>query len=465
MKKIESHNSSEALVSIIIRTKNEEKWISSCLRSVYSQSYKNIEVIIVDNNSTDKTVVKAQVFPVKVVNIEDFLPGKAINLGIRKSTGKYIVCLSGHCVPVNNDWLANLVEDLNSPNIAGIYGKQEPLSFTSDIDKRDLMMVFGNDKKIQVKDSFFHNANSAFKRSVWDKYPFDENVTNIEDRIWGELVISQGLNIIYEPSASVYHWHGIHQDLNPERAKNIVRILESLESFQSTDSYQKSDKLKILAIIPLRGVMNNMNDRPLFERTINSALQSKLITKTVVAADNKEIASIAEEMGADTPFIRPKELSEDYINIFDVVEYAIEFLELQKDYYDIVVLLEETYPFREEGMIDNMINELITHGYDTVIPGKSENRDIWLKQSNNVEMVGRHEGVSMPGLLRDSKNIISLIGLCCVTHVASIRNDIVFSGNLGIVEIHDSLTTISARSSEEIEVAGFIEEGKIRNEK
>ncbi len=52
------------LVSLIIRTKNEERWISSCLSAVYSQSYENFEVILVDNESTDKTIEKAHQFPV-----------------------------------------------------------------------------------------------------------------------------------------------------------------------------------------------------------------------------------------------------------------------------------------------------------------------------------------------------------------------------------------------------------------
>ena len=158
------------LASIIIRTKNEERWISSCLRSVYSQTYTNFEVILVDNNSTDRTVEKAKKFPIKLVTIEDFFPGKAINDGIQKSSGKYIVCLSGHCIPTSNDWLKNLVADLNLKDVAGVYGRQESLSFTSDIDKRDLLITFGLDKKIQIKDSFFHNANSAFRKDIWKKF-------------------------------------------------------------------------------------------------------------------------------------------------------------------------------------------------------------------------------------------------------------------------------------------------------
>ena len=53
----------EPLVSIIIRTKNEERWISSCLKSVFRQVYRNFEIILVDNMSTDQTVSKAREYP------------------------------------------------------------------------------------------------------------------------------------------------------------------------------------------------------------------------------------------------------------------------------------------------------------------------------------------------------------------------------------------------------------------
>ena len=61
------------LVSIIIRTKNEERWINSCLESIFSQTYKNFEIIIVDNYSTDKTVKKAEQFGIsKILKIKKF---------------------------------------------------------------------------------------------------------------------------------------------------------------------------------------------------------------------------------------------------------------------------------------------------------------------------------------------------------------------------------------------------------
>ena len=90
-------------VSIIIRTKNEERWITACLDAVFSQNYKDFEVIIVDNKSNDRTLDKIKSFNIqKIVSIDQYLPGKALNAGIKESVGEYIVCLSSHCIPVNN---------------------------------------------------------------------------------------------------------------------------------------------------------------------------------------------------------------------------------------------------------------------------------------------------------------------------------------------------------------------------
>ncbi|MFZ9731451.1 MAG: glycosyltransferase family 2 protein, partial [Ilumatobacteraceae bacterium] len=91
-------------VSIIVRTKNEERWIDKCLQAIAEQNHKNHEVIVVDNESTDATVKKAQAFNVKLVNVTEFRPGEALNIGIRASSGDVIVCLSAHCIPTGPEW-------------------------------------------------------------------------------------------------------------------------------------------------------------------------------------------------------------------------------------------------------------------------------------------------------------------------------------------------------------------------
>jgi glycosyltransferase involved in cell wall biosynthesis len=78
-------------VSIIVRTRNEVQWISRCLNEIYNQKYKNFEVILVDHQSTDKTIslVKKNFPLVRIIkyNSKVFYPGMALNLGIKFSKG------------------------------------------------------------------------------------------------------------------------------------------------------------------------------------------------------------------------------------------------------------------------------------------------------------------------------------------------------------------------------------------
>jgi len=441
---------SRQLVSIVIRTKNEERWIAPCLRSVFNQTHRNVEVVIVDNCSTDRTVARAREFPVTVTRIEEFRPGKAINDGIRASRGDIVVCLSGHCVPVNEVWLETLIRDLADEDVAGVYGRQEPLSYSSDYDKRDLLTVFGLDKKVQRKDSFFHNANSAFSRAVWERHPFDEEITNIEDRVWGQRVIGAGLKIVYEPDARVYHWHGIHQDLNSERARSVVRILESLNGLAPHANQLDPAELRTLAVIPIRGRSRAVNGKCLLEYAIRAARGARLIKDVVVATDDEETAALARALGASAPFLRPKELSEDHVDVLDVVRYTLDRVEEGGSVPDLVMMLEETYPFRSSAMLDAMIGQLVSRGLDTVIAARKETRGVWLKTGDETRLLA--EGF-MPRRLKQGHAMIGLVGLGCVTYPTLLRQGDVLAGKLGIFEVDHPLSVMEIQDRTTIELA------------
>ena len=439
------------MISIIIRTKNEERWITPCLQAVFNQDQKDVEVIIVDNHSTDKTVEKAKRFPVKIVQVDDYLPGKALNIGFGASIGEYIVCLSAHCVPVNSQWLSKLLENFTDKDVAGVYGRQEPLSFSSDFDKRDLLITFGLDRRVQVKDSFFHNANSMIRRQAWQKIPFDNKITNIEDRLWAEKILKAGYKIVYEPAASVYHHHGIHQDRNPERCANVVRILQDhqVNNFDARNNTLDIEKLNVVALIPVKGESPVVAGRPLLEYTILRAKASRYLKKIIVSTDNQKTADLARRLGAEVPFMRDASFSGARVDLEQVLQYSLQELEKRDIWPDIVVSLEITFPFRDAHLIDDLIFDLVDKGLDTVIPAKEEFNSCWVEDKGSFQRVD--EGFTP----REFKKpvYVAIKGLGCVTYPNFVRDGKLFGNNVGMYTLRNPNAFIEVRSKNDFLLA------------
>lgn len=86
---------SQVMVSVVIPCFNSEKWIKETLESVFNQSYRSIEVIVVDDGSTDKTkeIVCSFGETIKYIAQSNQGPSIARNVGIREANGKYIAFL------------------------------------------------------------------------------------------------------------------------------------------------------------------------------------------------------------------------------------------------------------------------------------------------------------------------------------------------------------------------------------
>ena len=126
-------------------------------------------------------------------------------------------------------------------------------------------------------------------------------------------------------------------------------------------------KNKIIAIIPARGGSKGLprkNIRPLLGKplvawTIEQAKKSKHIDRIIVSTEDREIAKISKEYGAEVPFLRPKELATDDAKTIDVILHALNWLKTREEYYDFLVLLEPTSPLRDVEDIDKCIEILI----------------------------------------------------------------------------------------------------------
>jgi rhamnosyltransferase len=441
--------------SIIIRTRNEERWITHCLRRIAAQTRCDYEIVLVDNASTDKTVERALALrpDIKLVTVETFRPGHAINEGVQVSSGRYIVCLSAHCLPAHDDWLERLVGNFGDLKLAGVYGRQIPMSFTSAQDKRDLLVTFGLDRRVQYRDPFFHNANSMVPRQVWERFPFAEDVTNIEDRVWAQQVLEAGYHIIYDPDASVYHHHGIHQNNDPERASSVVRVMEESGTAVGYADAIDPDQLDIVAILPALGSFCDIGTNGvlvLLEHAVRAVQSSAFVTRLLVSTTDEEVAAGAKALGCVVPHLRPKELARADVRVDRVLQYELEAMENAGDYPDLVMSLEVTHPFRPPGLFDDLVRSLLRTGVDTVIAGRPELRPCWNKDSTGFQRLDRYLQQRQD---RDPLHI-GLPGLGCVSLPHVIREGSRFGRQTGIVELHDPLATIEVRNKTTLERIG-----------
>ncbi len=134
--------------------------------------------------------------------------------------------------------------------------------------------------------------------------------------------------------------------------------------------------MSIIAIIPARGgskevEKKNIKDlagKPLIAYTIETAKQSQSLNRIIVSTDDEEIASIARDLGAETPFIRPTELAQDDTPMLPVLQHAVNYLEgNENEKIDIIVLLDPTAPFRSNEDIEECINKLKETNVDSVV--------------------------------------------------------------------------------------------------
>ena len=207
--------------SIIIRTKNEERWIGKVLEILSSQTYQDFEVIIVDSGSKDRTLEIAKKFPkVRVLKIlsKDFSYPYALNFGIKNSKAtKYICCLSGHSVPTTKHWLEDGIKDFGlDPKVMGVYGTWKALPDATVADKSIIYFFewiylrHGNPivHHNKSRGGILQNTNSLFKKSFWDKRHFNEEYGHGgEDQEWAEYWINKGYKIVMEKKFSVHHSH------------------------------------------------------------------------------------------------------------------------------------------------------------------------------------------------------------------------------------------------------------------
>jgi len=199
------------LASIVIRTFNEARYLPELLLSITEQSVPaaDREVIVVDSGSTDPTLDIARRHNCGLVQIKqaDFSFGRSLNRGCEAARGRYLVFVSGHCVPTGPEWLSDLLRPFSASEVAITYGRQEGGPETQFSEHMLFAKYFPAAQLPPPSDFFCNNANAALRHDDWRRHHFDESLTGLEDMHLARRLVNEGRRVVYVPSASVFHYH------------------------------------------------------------------------------------------------------------------------------------------------------------------------------------------------------------------------------------------------------------------
>lgn len=150
---------------------------------------------------------------------------------------------------------------------------------------------------------------------------------------------------------------------------------------------EKSASDTTIAIIPARGGskglpdknISEINGKPLILWTIEQAISSQFVDRVIVSTDSDKIAQISEDGGAEVPFLRPPNISDDFASTESALLHCCE----QLDYLpENILLLQCTSPIRKPTTIDEAVKFFNSGGYDSVLSVCKNHSFFWTNLAN-----------------------------------------------------------------------------------
>ena len=200
-------------ISVVVPARNAERSIEECLVSLVNQDYPKdkLEIIIVDNNSRDRTQEIICRFPVTLMEQKDKNSSYATrNAGLAHARGEIIAFTDSDCVAITG-WLKNLVSGVENKQFGCFAGEVTPYRRESLIDDFLYDIKHMSHKKLLDYKPLPRamTANLAFRRAVFEKIGlFDgETISGGDSEMLIRMITKMKLKVRYAPEAIVFHKH------------------------------------------------------------------------------------------------------------------------------------------------------------------------------------------------------------------------------------------------------------------
>lgn len=195
-------------VTVIMRTKNSDWVVHHALAALFSQTYRDFELVVIDSGSTDRTLEILADYPHRLIQIrpEEYFPGPVLNLGASHARGELLVFQNSDGVPLDAHVLARVVAAFDDPTVEAALARQLPRPEARGWVRREYAASFP-DAEATAPWITLSMPFAAMRRSVWERHPFYEEAWASEDTEWGLRARRRGARIAYVRDACVMHSH------------------------------------------------------------------------------------------------------------------------------------------------------------------------------------------------------------------------------------------------------------------
>ena len=364
----------EPIITVYITNKNYGMYLDKAIKSVFDQSFKEIELIVIDDGSSDISSEIIEKYKKKknykvIYNKTSKGLIKSSNIAIKAARGEYVIRLDAddYLDPNALSVLHNAID--KDKNIALVYSDYYLIDSKNNILSLEKQLLRANKRLSHLP--VLAACCLIRKIALFSINLYDENFTRQDGYdIWYKLLNSFQFKHVSLP---LFYYRRHEQNLTSNKSKLYKTRTRILNKFSNLKKIK--NKLKINCVIPVRGKKMDLNcsslelfnGEPLIFHTINEALKVKEFKKIIITTPDNYLIKKLKKKYKNKIFIHRREEILSSINMdykSAVVEAINKFENVNPD---LIAILTVENPLRKKHYIEQAISNLIIHKSDLVI--------------------------------------------------------------------------------------------------
>lgn len=388
------------LITVYVVNYNYGKYIDRCIGSILKQTYKNIELIIIDDGSTDNSKETLQKYKnikkIKIIYQKNKGLNITNNIATKLSTGKYIIRVDA------DDWLredaiSSLYDEiLKDKKIAMVFSNYYEVDVNGEIQNEYKRYNFD---KVNILDKPAHGACSLIdKKKLLTVGGYNENL-NCQDGydLWFKFISKYKFKHI---NKSLFFYRQHPESLSKNKKKILIARSKIYKSIT-----KKQKKFNCIAVIALRGPKYDLNSnvfikikgKYVIDWTLEQLIKSSVKKIVIATPDLKVINYVKKKYNSKKIiiFLRSAETALFNTLVDEIILDVYKKYKFNNKKFDCLMRISIEAPFRNYYDYDSMINVMKIFKSDAVVAVKNETDNFYKHSGSGLKILNDNKRLKL----------------------------------------------------------------------